>query len=470
MHDQQGISNVRLVFASINLGGIPYFSKDVVLPFSGDVFSVRSISYHLNNTVDEFPLLFCASSIEVALEMNLFMCHRYEGKHGSPKKGRNDDPISGVVVKTVKSIANSMRGYLAWLTKNGIGFPEIYAIADSDKTKPWLPAWRYRAYLISLLDNKKLTYSTAVKYLGHVRLFYAWALMQRRINSLPFTYKTVYLTRSRKDGDADFLFENAQILNNKYRIQTSDLSIPKKYNIKNAKDKLMPFVKQEIDWLFNSQYMQQTSRRLWAELACVSGFRADDVAQFPEDLVVNPSLTVAKVYPCKITGKNNKARTILIPAFLMESLWQYKNSPDRLRRAAKWDQLYGTEKPRNLFINRSGRPVQSASISNTTGCVRKELKTSGIAFKRKFHDLRSTFATTLCKYMMDKGLPIGFIQSKLMQLMGHENFSTTLKYINLARDITFELQMLDWVDHVYADLKPILEKEAEGMANEVTVV
>jgi len=275
------------------------------------------------------------------------------------------------------------------------------------------------------------------------------------------------IRRRRKDGDYDFLFHTVQD-ERVQRIQTSDLTIPKKYKSKaGALNVLAPFSSEELEWLFKSKYMQIESRRLWAELSVSCGLRADEVARFPEDAVESPSLSNKGAFPVKIIGKFTKERTILVPRFMMERLWQFKNSPERLRRAAKWDLHYGTNKARNLFLNRSGKAINTGSITNISTKVASELAVSGIKFNKSFHDLRSTFATTLAKFMIENHLPLGFIQYRLMSLMGHDNFSTTLKYINFSRDVTFEKQMQDWINRIFSDLRPFLEKEAKARANEV---
>jgi len=95
--------------------------------------------------------------------------------------------------------------------------------------------------------------------------------------------------------------------------------------------------------------------------------------------------------------------------------------------------------------------------------VEEQLKV-GKTFERSFHDLRASFATNLARFMLEKHLPLGFIQYKIMALMGHENFSTTLKYINFARSVTFESQMEDWVTRIFSDLNPALSAEASNHA------
>ena len=80
--------------------------------------------------------------------------------------------------------------------------------------------------------------------------------------------------------------------------------------------------------------------------------------------------------------------------------------------------------------------------------------------KRDFHDLRSTFATNLAGFLIHKNLPIGFVQYKLMQLMGHADFSTTQKYINFARSLTFDKQMASWVDKLFGEFVTPLQEDA----------
>ncbi|HHY0626843.1 TPA: hypothetical protein ACVU5F_004956, partial [Vibrio parahaemolyticus] len=58
-------------------------------------------------------------------------------------------------------------------------------------------------------------------------------------------------------------------------------------------------------------------------------------------------------------------------------------------------------------------------------------------------------------------LPLGFIQYKLMSLLGHANFSTTQKYIDLARTMTYDKRMKSWVEAVFGGLEQELAVEAK---------
>ena len=225
--------------------------------------------------------------------------------------------------------------------------------------------------------------------------------------------------------------------------------------------------REELELLYSSQELTKPSTRLWVELAHLCGLRADEVAGFPSAAVVDPSLTSQTLFYVQITGKFNKQRSIMVSRLLMNSLWTYLNSAERQHRLSKWQLENGEISEAPLFLNRSGKPIQAKSVGNIISNVRDELGDK--CLKRSFHDLRSTFATNLASFMLKKNLPIGFIQYKLMRLLGHSDFSTTQKYINFARSETFDKQMASWVDKLFGDHLMTLQDEmvaVQGGLNE----
>lgn len=416
---------------------------------------------HRDVLVEDFPLLWCQARPIDALEMNLFIEHRYRGLFARPKVGGKRNLKGGVLVQTLSSIANSLRGFLGWLADAGADWRETSAVADSERAKSWLPAYRYRLHLIERVEADEISRDTANLYISHVRQFYEWAVRTERVRSIPFKYTLVPISKPRKDGSFDLLFGAPQG-GRAMMVQTSDLVIPKKYRKKAAAldDGLTPYCMQELNWFFGSDHMQRTGRRLWAQLAYACGLRAHEVISLPEGVVVQPLRSGPRAFPFRVLGKGNKERTVLVPTFLMEELYRYKNSDERLHRAAKWDLQHGAASERPIFLNRSGERISSDSLTNLTSCAAKELAGRGICFRRSFHDLRATFATTLAKFMLDRHMPLGFIQYKLMALLGHDDFSTTQKYINFARTVTFEHQMHDWVEQIFGGLGQVLDGEA----------
>lgn len=427
--------------------------------FSGELSpeGLRKLSYRRDHFVDGFPLLWSDARPGDALEMNLFLEHRYQGRFQVSRRAGRSSPLGGVSVKTIHSMAGSLSNFLSWLEETQCDWRQVIASANTERAKYWLPVYRYRKHLIDLLASEnKLGRDTANLYMSHVRQFYEWARRRGTVDRLPFEYKNITI-KPKAEQDINLLFSQWK---DGLTIQTSDLAIPKKYKQKSLpSDLLCPYSQEEISLLYSSRHLSLVTRRLWVDLGLLSGLRAFEVAGFLESNVIDTRERAQSAYHVTIIGKGNKERQILIPYSVMQRLWFYRNSTDRLKRATLWEIYYGTEKVKPLFINRSGRSISEKSISNVIHRVRKELKQKGIAFKRTFHDLRSTYATNLAKYMLDKNLDAGFIEYKLMSLLGHSNFSTTKRYLNFARSVTFDSETKGWSDTVFDGLEARLIEE-----------
>ena len=442
----------KVVKKTVNLGDLPYFERI-------NAQAERSVQYHHDNWIKKFPRVLSLTRIADALEINLFLEHRFKGVFMPPKHGGKTNPLGGITLLTLNSIAISMCLFLEWIEENDVHWQEVYAVSDSDKAKYWLPVYRYRKYLINRIVDKEIDRDTGNLYINHVRQFYEWARMQRRIDKLPFKYKTKVIKKKRKDGDIDLLFTSYALKEKGILVTTSDLLIPKKYRQKKVSNsELSPYSKQELQYLYSTVELSKDGPRLRVDLACHCGLRAEEIATFPASLVKDPTLENKTLFYVEIVGKFGKLRTIMISRHLMQSLWQYVNSKEHQFRLSKWQMKHGSCEDAPLFMNRSGAKMLGKSIANVISKARKELKQNGIELKRDFHDLRATFATNLAGFMLDKHLPLGFIQYKLMELLGHSNFSTTQKYINFARSMTFDQQMASWVDKLFGEfLEPLQE-------------
>jgi integrase len=357
--------------------------------------------------------------------------------------------------------------FLQWIEAHDVDWHEVYAVSDSDKAKYWLPVYRYRKYLIDQVVAKKIDRDTANLYINHVRQFYEWARKQHRIDKLPFKYKTKVIKKKRKDGNIDLLFTQYGAEEKGFTVTTTDLLIPKKYKQKKSTDaSLSPYDQDELQLLYSSNALSKLGPRLRVDLAVQCGLRADEVATFEANHVIDPTLSGQSIYYVTIVGKYDKERTIMVSKGLMTSLWLYRNDEEHQHRLSKWQLAKGSCDDAPLFLNRSGSFMSPKSVGNVISKVRKELKLVGKILKRDFHDLRSTFATNLAGFLIHKNLPIGFVQYKLMQLMGHADFSTTQKYINFARSLTFDKQMASWVDKLFGEFVAPLQDDAFKAANE----
>ncbi|MGF1760452.1 site-specific integrase [Photobacterium sagamiensis] len=444
---------VNVFKQSVNIGELPYFS-------SLDAEPLRRVDFHQDHHVDKFPRLHSVTRIADVLEMNLFLDHRYKGIFMPPKRGGKANSLGGVSLLTINSLAYSLSLFLQWLEDHNVAWQEVIAVAATEKAKYWLPVYRFRKHLIHRVESKEIDRDTANLYMNHIRQFYEWALKQRRIEKIPFEYKTKIIKKKRKDGDIDYLFAVSYAEERGIPVTTTDLLIPKKYKQKKFDHgELAPYTREELELLYSSKELTKPASRLWIELAHLCGLRADEVASFPANKVQDPTLSSKKLFHIAIVGKFDKRRTIMVSEQLMRSLWNHLNSPERQYRLAKWQLEHGDVIDAPLFLNRSGRAILAKSVGNVIAKVRKELKAQDLVLERDFHDLRSTFATNLAKFMLKKNLPLGFIQYKLMQLLGHSNFSTTQKYINFAQSETFDKQMASWVDKLFGEHLPSLHDD-----------
>ncbi len=452
---------VSVLKCDVNIGDLPYFEGE-------NAHQLRTVAFHQDREIEKFPRLHSLTRIEDVLEMNLFLEHRYKGTFKPPKRGGHVNTLGGVSLLTLNSIAYSLSIFLRWLEQHNVAWQEVIAVAATDKAKYWLPVYRFRKHLIEQVEGRIIDRDTANLYMNHIRQFYEWAMTQRRIEKIPFEYKTKIIRKKRKDGDIDFLFSSLYVQERGIPVTTTDLLIPKKYKQKKFNDgDLTPYSREELELLYSSQELTKPSTRLWVELAHLCGLRADEVAGFPSAAVVDPSLSNQTLFYVQITGKFNKQRSIMVSRLLMNSLWTYLNSAEHQHRLSKWQLENGEISEAPLFLNRSGKPIQAKSVGNIISNVRDELGDK--CLKRSFHDLRSTFATNLASFMLKKNLPIGFIQYKLMRLLGHSDFSTTQKYINFARSETFDKQMASWVDKLFGDHLMTLQDEmvaVQGGLNE----
>lgn len=435
--------SARVYRVRFNAGSLPVFSS------ATNAEGLRTIEYRNDHWVDNFPLIWSCERQFDALEMNLFLEHRYRGLCRPPKRVSRLNQLGGVSVKTLQSMANSLSVFLSWLIEEDVDWRQVIAHANTQRAKYWLPVYRFRKFLIDLVQAKSLGRDSANLYMTHIRQFYEWARRRGAIEKLPFEYQQVYIKRKNENNDINSLFSGSYRATG-LNVQTSDLVIPKKYRQKSLpSDQLSPYTQEELASLYATQYLKSPARRLWVDLALLTGMRAFEIADFQDIHVIDPSLDNLASYHATIIGKGNKERQILVPRTLMQRLWTYKNNNERISRAIKWEVSNGVDKNKPLFINRSGRCVSEKSISNISTFARKELSQSGIVLNRTFHDLRATYATNIAKYMLDKGLEPGFIEFKLMSLLGHSNFSTTRKYLNFARAVTFDSEMKGWADTIF---------------------
>ena len=76
----------KVVKKAVNLGDLPYFQK-----MNNQI--LRVIRYHQSNIIEKFPRVLSFTRINDALEINLFLEHRFLGLFMPPKRGGRANPL-----------------------------------------------------------------------------------------------------------------------------------------------------------------------------------------------------------------------------------------------------------------------------------------------------------------------------------------------------------------------------------------
>lgn len=332
------------------------------------------------------------------------------------------------------------------------------------------PTYLFRSHLLKLVKCGELAHSTANTYMNQVKNFYLWTIHER------------YL-RIKREQEAPFKMEFIQIRNQgmlahlrpTFTVETSDLRIkvPKDSNSQNIRP-LSPLSQESLDLLI--AFLPKTSEelRLQILLSIDTGMRIEEISSFTLDALSTASPVAESQHRFELTlcpqstgvqTKFDKSRRIEISIDLLEALREYQISERRLSRVNKLytkvshplllkqstiEALERCERHEPLFISQQGNPMTRETIESRWIELRGEIQKVDTSFKHRFHDLRAAYGTYRLSDLLDANL--GTIESLelLMGWMGHNNESTTWKYLRfLKRKEVFKVKfgILDSIIH-----------------------
>ncbi|EOK5755743.1 tyrosine-type recombinase/integrase [Vibrio vulnificus] len=390
-----------------------------------------------------------------------------------------------------KALANFFRFVLDAQTK----WDDKYDNEDFDPLiDPPRPAWdsfsprknlrvttMYRnAVQKTTLDGTGLAKTTAMSYVRSMIDFYKYHLRRgMRFNHPPFEFETCLID-----------IENSGTSMNAYKrkeVQTTDLRLSfaksKKNDggkLPNARRELKPLTKSE--WKEIKNILVQTGRvlknvkgeeklvslpeeyRLLFRLLRYTGLRKEEGASLHLGQVICPDvkdvmlrLGVGDLYGSLTKdpagGYSNKSRRTIIPSSLMLELYEYSHSKRYQKRLEKFrkrclterevgndayfDGVDGVdERKQYLFISNSGVPFfkKLEEINTRWNEVRK---TAGVNLVNDIdavvHNLRATFAVSIFRALLKK-MNADDALARVSALLGHEDLSTTLLYLNIAQE------------------------------------
>lgn len=141
--------------------------------------------------------------------------------------------------------------------------------------------------------------------------------------------------------------------------------------------------------------------RLVMEMLYVTGMRRSELVGVREADIDYDAMVI------KVTGKRNKQRLIPFAEGLKDLMFAYEKERDQK----------GMERNEWFLVNRSGRPLSTASVYNI---VRKYLSNIPLLAKRSPHVLRHSFATS----MLNNGAELTAVKD----LLGHSSLASTSVY------------------------------------------
>ncbi len=335
--------------------------------------------------------------------------------------------------KSTATDAKALLLYFRFLHQNNLNYWQFPHSKSRKQT------FRFADFLVSAIQSDDIAISTAKTYLRVIVNFYKFLgrnnLIEFSERNKPFDFEIVSLRQ------LGMLAHSQRVIS----VQTTNLmkKLPREQK-KHVTRTLSPLTQEHLAAFLEHIKEIPEDKALIFEVALATGMRLQEVLTIPESIIFNPDSSYA--IPVSIGPKNgvktkfSKQRHVEFPASLMFKLYQYLWSPSRQKYTAK-----GKNDERKLFISRQGKPFNSNTIEKSFSDIRKVISGRYRDFNYAIHDLRSTYATyTLHKLWEEKG-SLRAAASILQELMGHNSFTSTFKYVEF---IESNALMLEHADHM----------------------
>ncbi|MDE1238841.1 MULTISPECIES: tyrosine-type recombinase/integrase [Vibrio] len=335
--------------------------------------------------------------------------------------------------KSTATDAKALLLYFRFLHQNNLNYWQFPHSKSRKQT------FRFADFLVSAIQSDDIAISTAKTYLRVIVNFYKFLgrnnLIEFSERNKPFDFEIVSLRQS------GMLAHSQRVIS----VQTTNLmkKLPREQK-KHVTRTLSPLTQEHLEAFLEHIKEIPEDKALIFEVGLATGMRLQEVLTIPESIIFNPDSSYA--IPVSIGPKNgvktkfSKQRYVEFPASLMFKLYQYLWSPSRQKYTAK-----GKNDERKLFISRQGKPFNSNTIEKSFSDIRKVISGRYRDFNYAIHDLRSTYATyTLHKLWEEKG-SLRAAASILQELMGHNSFTSTFKYVEF---IESNALMLEHADHM----------------------
>lgn len=221
---------------------------------------------------------------------------------------------------------------------------------------------------------------------------------------------------------------------------STDLAIPnRQVQGVTLEDGLLPLSSNAMSELLQYTSVHCTKElHLMLSIGFFTGARVGTVASLTRESIVRArpdplikGIHLLRVGPgTKVSTKHDVKGDLIIPDDLLEDLFLYAESVDRLFRQKK---AKSTEKDL-IFLTRSGRSYSVNSIDRLVQELRKKVNGTFVFMNNfKFHQTRATFGTWLMRLMLEVTEPavaVDFVRSAML----HRNEATTFRYIKFLEN------------------------------------
>ena len=374
-----------------------------------DVPSIFSSENPSDEIYGGFPQIINLKNIETSIEFNRFLLDKYI--YNDFNINRKNNEISKL---RIENLLNSLKIFLNWLTQNLINWKDELTTSEESPIK------LYQKYLIDLIEEEKIEYSTATTYYRDVTMLYEWAVSRRIIDTLPFEYNINYNNNYRIDR----ITAKTQPIRKNF---SSTLKIPKKYKSKKTKF-LSSYTPEEYYELINTKYCKTPTRQIWIKLAKEYGLRRNEIININEDIIDD-----AKNGLYQVIGKGNKLREIYFKKEIINEIINYCNSHQRKIALKKHYLINDYTSSPPLFLNNKGIRIKPKSLSNIIYPAKEELSSKGFHFNKTFHDLRATYAVERFLELLKNGFDLDAIELIISDELGHSLFETTKRYLRIIK-------------------------------------
>lgn len=358
--------------------------------------------------------------------------------------------------KTLDSIAGDLKNFKEWCDDEEINYTKA-------PRRVQRPTYQYREHLEEEIEFGRISQGTAKRRISSVVGFYRYLI---DVENLVFKFPLW------EEGITSIQYKNSQGFNKVKKVITTDIgqiyatSNPDLFdNSIEDGGRLHPLNEKEQRELFIAlEKLGNIEMTLGFLISVVTGARIQTVytlkrKHFKKEISNNKEIAIKVGFGTSCDTKNNKLHTLNFPSWLYSKIQTYLKSQRAAIRLDKAKHLFEDNDTQYAFLNRSGAPYYVSTDDKyrslyrdipSGNAIRQFISKSlskELNIKFSFHDLRATYGMNLLNKLMvlveKKQIELSYALITVKERMGHNNLSTTEKYLNFRNKNKIKVQAQD---------------------------